>query len=82
MKSEWIEYKNEWLEDVTSAGKSGPHCMRVPKGVFEGLRSVWIQLIFAENWKHCSKTIFKCVNSTVGPIFNEKVAKNYVNSMK
>ena len=25
-----------------------------------------------ENWKHCSKIIFKCVNSTVGPIFNEK----------
>ena len=33
---------------------------------------VWIQLIFAEteNWKHCSKIIFKCMNSTVGPIFN------------
>ena len=24
-----------------------------------------------ENWKHCSKIIFKCVNSTVGSIFNE-----------
>ena len=23
-----------------------------------------------ENWKHCSKIIFKCVNSIVGPIFN------------
>ena len=23
-----------------------------------------------KNWKHCSKIIFKCVNSTVGPIFN------------
>ena len=36
----------------------------------------------AENWKlklktekYCSKIIFKCVNSTVGPIFNEKVAE-------
>ena len=36
----------------------------------------------AENWKlklktekHCSKIIFKCVNSTVGPIFNEKIDK-------
>ena len=31
---------------------------------------VWIQLIFAEieNWKHCSKIIFKCINSVVGPI--------------
>ena len=27
--------------------------------------------------KHCSKIIFKCVNSTVGPIFNEKVAEKY-----
>ena len=23
-----------------------------------------------ENWKHCNKIIFKCVNSAVGPIFN------------
>ena len=30
-----------------------------------------------ENWKHCSKIIFKCVNSTVGPIFNEKVAEKW-----
>ena len=29
------------------------------------------------NWKHCSKIIFKCVNSTVEPIFNEKVAKKW-----
>ena len=28
-----------------------------------------------ENWKHCSKIIFKCVNSTVRPIYNEKVDK-------
>ena len=34
--------------------------------------SVWIQLILmkTENWKHYSKIIFKCVNSSVGPIFN------------
>ena len=41
--------------------------------------SVWIEFIFAEtenwNWKHCSKIIFKYVNSIVGPIFNEKVVK-------
>ena len=40
---------------------------------------VWIKLIFAENkiwnWKHCSEIIFKYVNSTVGPIFNKKVAE-------
>ena len=32
---------------------------------------------FCWNWKHCSKIIFKCVNSIVGPIFNEKVAKKW-----
>ena len=34
--------------------------------------SVWIEFIVVEteNWKYCSKIIFKCVNSTVGPIFN------------
>ena len=30
-----------------------------------------------ENWKYCSKIIFKCVNSTVGPIFNEKIDKKW-----
>ena len=30
--------------------------------------SVWIPLI-VENWKYCSKIIFKCVNSVVGPSF-------------
>ena len=47
-----------------------------------GLGSVWIQLIFVENWKHCSKIIFKCVNSVVGPIFNEKMAEKCMNSTK
>ena len=44
-----------------------------------GLR---VRLDTAENWKlktekHCSKIIFKCVNSIVGPIFNEKVVKKW-----
>ena len=30
-----------------------------------------------ENWKYCNKIIFKCVNSTVGPIFNEKVTEKW-----
>ena len=38
---------------------------------------VWIELILlklkTENRKHCSKIIFKCVNSTVRSIFNEKI---------
>ena len=29
-----------------------------------------------ENWKHCSKIIFKCMNSIVRPIFNKKVTEN------
>ena len=36
------------------------------------LGSVWIHL---KTEKYCSKIIFKCVNSTMGPIFNEKVVK-------
>ena len=30
---------------------------------------------FCWNWKHCGEIIFKCVNSAVGSIFNEKVAE-------
>ena len=41
--------------------------------------SIWIELILlklkTENWRHYSKIIFKRVNSTVGPIFNEKINK-------
>ena len=48
--------------------------------------SVWIELIVAEteNWKYCSKIIFKCVNSIMRPIFNIfnawTVYEQYVNS--
>ena len=50
------------------------------------LHSTWlrVRLDTAENWKlklktekHCSEIIFKCVNSIMGPIFNEKVAKKW-----
>ena len=45
------------------------------------LGSVWIGLILLKLktycWNHCSKIIFKCVNSIVGLIFNEKVAKKW-----
>ena len=30
-----------------------------------------------ENWKYYSKIIFKCVNNTVWPIFNEKVTEKW-----
>ena len=32
---------------------------------------------FCWNWKHCSGIIFKCVNSVVGLIFNEKVVEKW-----
>ena len=35
---------------------------------------VWISFI-VENWKYCSKIIFKCVTSAVWPIFNESFAE-------
>ena len=65
-------------------GSTFTHCVlhfNPIKGTFNivNLGCVRIELIFAEtenwNWKHCSKIIFKCVNSTVGPIFNKKVAE-------
>ena len=45
------------------------------------LGSVWISFIAEnwklkiENWKHCSKIIFKYLNSAVGPSFNLKFAE-------
>ena len=48
---------------------------------WRALAPVWIGLILLKLktycWNHCSKIIFKCVNSTVRPIFNEKVAKKW-----
>ena len=45
------------------------------------LGSVWMELILlklkTEDWKHCSKIIFKYVNSAMEPIFNEKVAEKW-----
>ena len=55
------------------------HCLLSSLTVDFG--SVWIGLILLKLktycWNHCSKIIFKCVNSIVGPIFNEKVAKKW-----
>ena len=36
-------------------------------GLFE-----YCLLLKTENWKHCSKIIFKCVNSAVRPNFKAK----------
>ena len=44
------------------------------KGPF---RYSWKLKTETEIEKHCSKIIFKCVNSTVGPIFNEKVVEKW-----
>ena len=35
------------------------------------LKAYRVHLDITENWKHCSKIIFKCVNSAMRPIFNE-----------
>ena len=39
---------------------------------------IMVRLDTAENWKHCSKIIFKCVNSTVEPIFMKKLLESEV----
>ena len=42
---------------------------------------IWKELILLklkiENWKYCSKIIFKYVNSIVESIFNEKIVKKW-----
>ena len=36
--------------------------------------SVWILLI-VENWKYCSRIIFKYMNSVMGPVLIKKLIK-------
>ena len=59
MSDEWWVIEIEWrkLSDEKSLSK-------------QALR---IRLDTTENRKYYNKIIFKCVNSTVGPIFNENV---------
>ena len=41
---------------------------------------LWVCLnitYFVENWKHCNKIIFKCVNSTIRPSFKVFFLKKY-----
>ena len=42
--------------------------------------SVWIELIITktENWKYCSKIIFKYVNSIMRSIYSEKVVEKWI----
>ena len=42
---------------------------------FKILRVCLDIVYFAENWKHSSKIIFKCVNSAMRLIFNEKIVE-------
>ena len=42
---------------------------------FNSLRVYLNRTYFAKNLKHCNKIIFKCVNSTMKLIFNEKIAE-------
>ena len=56
------------------------YCLPTKKNILV-YGSVWIRLILLKlktyYWNHCSKIIFKCVNNTVGPIFNEKIDKKW-----
>ena len=53
--------------------------IHLAQAIIQILRVRLNRIYFAEteNWKHCSKIIFKCVNSAMWPIFNEKVAENW-----
>ena len=49
------------------------HLWFTVKGILWSLKTLLVCLDWTYccwNWKYCSKIIFKCVNSTVGPIFN------------
>ena len=52
-----------------------------PQNFYWHLGSIWIGLILLKLktycWNHCSKIIFKCVNSAMGPIFNEKITEKW-----
>ena len=53
------------------------------KNAWIALWWVWIRIhldtaYFVENWKYCSKIIFKCVHNTVGPIFSENIVEKEV----
>ena len=52
------------------------------KDIFKLLLTyIWVCLdwaYFCWNWKHCNEIIFKCVNSTVEPIFNKKLLKSVI----
>ena len=65
-KKSKLFYSNKLIMIIVfSLGKT---LFRIPKSY----GSIWIELIIVEteNWKYCSKIIFKCVNSIMGPIFN------------
>ena len=73
--------RTHWIRNLTlTLFHSFVNCH--PKvSLFKILGSIWIGLVLLKLktycWNHCSKIIFKCVNSTVGPIFNEKIDKKW-----
>ena len=70
----YLRHKEEWIP-VNSIGK-------ISDGWIRDIESVWIELILlklkTENWIHCSKIIFKCVNSTVNPFLMKRLIKRGV----
>ena len=75
--------RNHTLSSYISSKHNVCKMVTKPKDTISEITPIlWVCLdrtYFAEieNWKHYSKIIFKCVNSTVGPIFNEKVAEKW-----
>ena len=79
----WYLECNErcWIKYVISDFVAPKLRMEATYGSKPVFRVYWIELILlklkTENWKHCSKIIFKYVNNAIGPIFNEKIDKKW-----
>ena len=69
-----------WIEDVSPDIISILTLKKKKKilGPF-GLSLLLLKLKVAEieNWKNCSKIIFKYINSVMGPIFNKKITEKW-----
>ena len=59
-------------EIIREKKKEREELLPILKESLRHLGSIWIQFILlkTENWKHCNKIIFKCVNNVMRPIFN------------
>ena len=87
LRVEDVNRSRYWSRAISSPGILSCCSQRV-----EGVHDLWllrrvvlrVRLNIAENWKlklktekYYSKIIFKCVNSTMRPIFNEKITEEW-----